>query len=63
MAILGVLLEEHDADERPKSATTYTLPGEETEIELQRVSVYGTVRNPIVLRITVFSMRHAFRDL
>jgi hypothetical protein len=48
---------------RPKSATEYTLPGEETEIELQRVSVYGTVRDFLVLRTTISTVRHAFRDL
>ena len=42
-AILGVLLEENDADTRPV-VPQYTLPGEYTEMEIARVAVYANVR-------------------
>ena len=45
IAILGVLLEENDADARPV-APQYTLPGEYTEMEIARVAVYANVRLP-----------------
>jgi hypothetical protein len=40
-----MLLEEYDADDRRQDSDIYTIPGEQTEIELQRVSVFGTVRS------------------
>ena len=43
LAILGVLLEEHDAETRPP-APEYALPGEYTETEVSRVAVYAQVR-------------------
>ena len=45
IAILGVLLEENDADARPV-APQYTLPGEYTEMEIARVAVYANVCLP-----------------
>ena len=41
-AILGVLLEENDADTRPP-APEYTIPGEYTEMEISRVALFGQV--------------------
>lgn len=46
MAILGVLLEENDADVRPV-ASQYTLPGEYTEMEIARVALYANVRTSL----------------
>lgn len=44
IAILGVLLEEYDVDERQTlDSSPYNFPGEETEMELQRTSVYSSV--------------------
>lgn len=40
--MLGVLLEENDADVRP-SAPQYTLPGEYTEMEISRVALQANV--------------------
>lgn len=40
--MLGVLLEENDADVRP-AAPQYTLPGEYTEIEISRVALQANV--------------------
>ncbi|KAI0746673.1 origin recognition complex subunit 5 C-terminus-domain-containing protein [Daedaleopsis nitida] len=42
IAILGVLLEEYDADIRPV-APQYTLPGEYTEMEIARVALYANI--------------------
>ncbi|KAI0708090.1 origin recognition complex subunit 5 C-terminus-domain-containing protein [Cerioporus squamosus] len=42
VAILGVLLEENDADVRPV-APQYTLPGEYTEMEIARVALYANI--------------------
>ena len=44
LAILGVLLEENDADTRPP-APEYEIPGEYTEVEISRVAVYEQVRH------------------
>lgn len=44
--MLGVLLEENDAETRPV-APQYTLPGEYTEMEISRVALYGQVRLPL----------------
>lgn len=45
MAILGILLEEHDADSRPDlPELEAALSGEYTELELGRVHVLGAVR-------------------
>ncbi len=43
IAILGVLLEENDADYRPP-APEYTIPGEYTEMEISRLAVFSQVR-------------------
>lgn len=43
ISILGVLLEEYDADDRPP-APEYSMPGEYTDMEIQRLSVYSSVR-------------------
>lgn len=42
IAILGVLLEENDADVRPP-APEYSIPGEYTEIEISRVATFAQV--------------------
>ncbi|KAI0089393.1 origin recognition complex subunit 5 C-terminus-domain-containing protein [Irpex rosettiformis] len=42
VAILGVLLEENDADYRPP-APEYTIPGEYTEMEISRITVFSQV--------------------
>ncbi|GJE92400.1 Origin recognition complex subunit 5 [Phanerochaete sordida] len=42
IAILGVLLEENDADIRP-AAPEHTVPGEYTEMEISRVAVFAQV--------------------
>lgn len=45
LAILGILLEEHDADSRPDLPDLESaLSGEYTELELGRVHVLGAVR-------------------
>ncbi|KAH8103345.1 origin recognition complex subunit 5 C-terminus-domain-containing protein [Cristinia sonorae] len=44
LAILGVLLEENDAEARPPMPE-YTVPGEYTEIEIARVAVYAQVHH------------------
>lgn len=45
LAILGILLEEYDYDSRPQEPEYLSgVPGEETELELGRVHVYGAVR-------------------
>ena len=43
LAILGVLLEENDADARPP-APQFAVPGEYTDVEISRVAVYAQVR-------------------
>lgn len=43
IAILGILLEENDADARPQ-ASEYKVPGEYTEMEITRLGVYAQVR-------------------
>ncbi|ETW75282.1 hypothetical protein HETIRDRAFT_423004 [Heterobasidion irregulare TC 32-1] len=44
LAILGILLEEYDYDSRPQEPEYLSgVPGEETELELGRVHVYGAV--------------------
>lgn len=42
LAILGILLEEYDADSRPP-ASEYKLPGEYSDMEIRRVSTYSGV--------------------
>lgn len=42
LAILGILLEEYDADSRPP-APEYQLPGEYSDMEIRRVSTYSEV--------------------
>lgn len=43
LAILGILLEEYDADSRPP-APEYKLPGEYSDMEIRRVTTYSGVR-------------------
>ena len=45
LAILGVLLEENDADVRPPTPQ-YAVPGEYTDVEISRVAIYAQVRGP-----------------
>ncbi|TBU58295.1 origin recognition complex subunit 5 C-terminus-domain-containing protein [Dichomitus squalens] len=52
IAILGVLLEENDADTRPV-APQYTLPGEYTEMEIARVAVYANIAELASMRLLV----------
>ncbi|KAJ7582997.1 origin recognition complex subunit 5 C-terminus-domain-containing protein [Mycena floridula] len=42
IAILGVLLEENDAGKRPDDPR-YTIPGEQTDVEITRVGVYSSI--------------------
>ncbi|KAH9921804.1 origin recognition complex subunit 5 C-terminus-domain-containing protein, partial [Fomitopsis serialis] len=42
VAILGVLLEENDAETRPP-APQYTVPGEYTDVEISRVAIFAQV--------------------
>lgn len=42
LAILGILLEEYDADSRPP-APEYKLPGEYSDMEIRRVTTYSGV--------------------
>lgn len=42
LAILGILLEEYDADSRPP-APEYKLPGEYSDMEIRRLSTYSGV--------------------
>jgi len=54
LAILGILLEEYDADSRPP-APEYKLPGEYSDMEIRRVTTYsGVCRSPfwLDLRLT-----------
>ncbi|PCH36912.1 hypothetical protein WOLCODRAFT_134400 [Wolfiporia cocos MD-104 SS10] len=50
LAILGVLLEEHDADTRLPAAQ-YTLPGEYTDMEISRVTAYAQVMELASMRL------------
>ncbi|KAM5531163.1 hypothetical protein V8D89_015184 [Ganoderma adspersum] len=52
IAMLGVLLEENDAETRPV-APQYTLPGEYTEMEIARVAVYANIVELISMRLLV----------
>ncbi|KAI1798294.1 origin recognition complex subunit 5 C-terminus-domain-containing protein [Ganoderma leucocontextum] len=52
IAILGVLLEENDAETRPV-APQYTLPGEYTEMEIARVAVYASIVELASMRLLV----------
>ncbi|KAH9849423.1 origin recognition complex subunit 5 C-terminus-domain-containing protein [Lenzites betulinus] len=52
VAILGVLLEENDADVRPV-APQYSLPGEYTEMEISRVALYANVMELVSMRLLV----------
>ncbi|KAI0330642.1 hypothetical protein GY45DRAFT_1323379 [Cubamyces sp. BRFM 1775] len=52
IAILGVLLEENDAETRPV-APQYSLPGEYTEMEISRVALYGQVMELASMRLLV----------
>lgn len=51
-AILGVLLEENDSDVRPP-APEYSVPGEYTEMEISRVSIFSLV---ILMMCSVFGV-------
>jgi len=42
LAVLGILLEEYDAESRPP-APEYKLPGEYSDMEIRRVSTYSAV--------------------
>ncbi|KAI0777624.1 origin recognition complex subunit 5 C-terminus-domain-containing protein [Trametes elegans] len=52
VAILGVLLEENDAETRPV-APQYNLPGEYTEAEISRVALYGNIMELASMRLLV----------
>ncbi|KAJ8487791.1 hypothetical protein ONZ51_g3946 [Trametes cubensis] len=52
IAILGVLLEENDAETRPV-APQYSLPGEYTEMEISRVALYGQIMELASMRLLV----------
>ncbi|OSD07949.1 hypothetical protein PYCCODRAFT_1402031 [Trametes coccinea BRFM310] len=52
IAILGVLLEENDAETRPV-APQYSLPGEYTEMEISRVALYAQVMELASMRLLV----------
>ncbi|KAI0646244.1 origin recognition complex subunit 5 C-terminus-domain-containing protein [Trametes meyenii] len=52
IAILGVLLEENDADVRP-AVSQYTLPGEYTEMEISRVALYANIVELTSMRLLV----------
>jgi origin recognition complex subunit 5 len=47
LAILGILLEEYDADSRPP-APEYKLPGEYSDMEIKRATTYLAVRQSIL---------------
>lgn len=59
IAILGVLLEENDADVRPP-APEYSIPGEYTEMEISRVAIYALV-SYICCSRDVLILTHRFR--
>lgn len=48
VAILGTLLEENDVDTR-RPAREFRIPGEYTDMEISRVSVYSAVNCNIYL--------------
>ncbi|EIN04783.1 hypothetical protein PUNSTDRAFT_128273 [Punctularia strigosozonata HHB-11173 SS5] len=50
LAILGILLEEYDADVRPDKPQ-YTVPGEYTEMEISRVGVYASIMELTSIRL------------
>jgi len=50
LAILGVLLEENDADIRP-AAPQYTQPGEYTDMEISRVTIHAQVMELASMRL------------
>ncbi|EIW55782.1 uncharacterized protein TRAVEDRAFT_130191 [Trametes versicolor FP-101664 SS1] len=52
IAMLGVLLEENDADVRP-AAPQYTLPGEYTEMEISRVALQANIMELASMRLLV----------
>ncbi|KAI0701668.1 putative origin recognition complex, subunit 5-like protein [Earliella scabrosa] len=52
IAILGVLLEENDAETRPV-APQYTLPGEYTEMEIARVALYSNIVELASMRLLI----------
>ncbi|KAI0371882.1 hypothetical protein BV20DRAFT_978516 [Pilatotrama ljubarskyi] len=52
IAILGVLLEENDAETRPV-APQYSLPGEYTEMEISRVALYANIMELASMRLLV----------
>ncbi|KAH9896798.1 origin recognition complex subunit 5 C-terminus-domain-containing protein [Cubamyces lactineus] len=52
IAILGVLLEENDAETRPV-APQYSLPGEYTEMEISRVALYGQIMELASMQLLV----------
>ncbi|GBE84648.1 predicted protein [Sparassis crispa] len=50
LAILGVLLEEHDVEMRPP-APQYSLPGEYTDMEISRVALYAEIMELASMRL------------
>ncbi|KII85482.1 hypothetical protein PLICRDRAFT_44784 [Plicaturopsis crispa FD-325 SS-3] len=50
LAILGVLLEENDVDTRPP-APEFMIPGEYSEMEINRVQVYGAIMELTSMRL------------
>ncbi|KAH9834986.1 origin recognition complex subunit 5 C-terminus-domain-containing protein [Rhodofomes roseus] len=50
LAILGVLLEENDAETRP-SAPQYSVPGEYTDVEISRVAIFAQVMELSSMRL------------
>ena len=51
LSILGILLEEYDADSRPP-APEYKLPGEYSDMEIRRVSTYSGVFIIFIVKFT-----------
>ena len=52
LAILGALLEENDVDSRIHAhASEFSIPGEETDIEISRVAVYATIMELTSVRL------------
>ncbi|KIY47747.1 hypothetical protein FISHEDRAFT_44824 [Fistulina hepatica ATCC 64428] len=50
VAILGALLEEYDADDRPL-APQYTIPGEYTDMEIRRVGIQTAIAHLATMRL------------
>ncbi|KAF9648347.1 hypothetical protein BDM02DRAFT_3240307 [Thelephora ganbajun] len=50
LAVLGILLEEYDADSRPP-APEYKLPGEYSDMEIRRVSTYSGITELTAMRL------------